>query len=330
MLQQIILITTGEPAGIGPDICLDLVDNEYNFTAKLILIGDINVLKERSLMLGKNISFNLITKDDLLDKDFLSKITPHNSLNILNVSCYEKVIAGTLSINNACYVMDILNCAITLTRNKITNKIVTAPVHKGVINKYGINFTGHTEYLAKAFNVDKVVMMLANDKMRVALLTTHIPLSQVPSYITLENLNKTLKIIFTSLAKLGIENPKIAVCGLNPHAGEDGEIGKEEVDIINPVIQSWQQQNYKIYGCYSADTLFLQAQNYDLILAMYHDQGLPVLKYANFNVGVNVTLGLPIIRTSVDHGTALSIAGTGKANSNSLIYAIQVIQNSNV
>ncbi len=330
MNKKLLLITSGEPSGIGIDICLDLVNSEQNICYKIVVIGDINVFKERSLLLNKNITFNVLNKSELFNSDFLMVNTPSNVLNILHVSCYDKVIPGVLNKSNSRYVIDILDYAIELTKQNVTNMIVTGPVHKGIINKAGINFSGHTEYFADAFKVKKVVMMLANEKMRVALLTTHIPLYQVSKQVTKENLNQTLEIIFKYLSISGLNNPKVAVCGLNPHAGEDGEIGSEELEIINPVIQSWRNKKYNIHGCFSADTIFLQANNYDLILAMYHDQGLPVLKYSGFNTGVNITLGLPIIRTSVDHGTALNLAGTGSANSDSLKFAIDIALKNNI
>ena len=189
---------------------------------------------------------------------------------------------------------------------------------------------GHTEYLAEKFGIPKVIMMLANQYMKVALLTTHLPLKDVALRVTKDNLNQTLKIIIEYFTgKFGIANPKIAVCGLNPHAGDGGYLGLEEIEIINPVINEWQQKGYNVSGSHSADSVFLNAKNYDLILAMYHDQGLPVLKYSGFESGINVTLGLPIIRTSVDHGTAINLAGTGLANSESLMYAIEFAININ-
>ena len=317
--KPLICITTGEPAGIGPDICLDLINSSYINKFNLLLIGDINLLAKRAKLLNKNVT--LLRVDDV---DNFPKLAI-NQLAILHVDCPEHECIGKPVAINANYVLTILDTAINLCLAQKSQIIVTAPVNKDVLNLNGLNFSGHTEYFAEKFGIDKVVMMLANNLMRVALLTTHIPLSKVPEQITLENLDATLKIIHTSFANnFNLSYPKVAVCGLNPHAGESGYLGTEEVEIINPVIQKWQQNGYLVSGAYPADTIFNRADEFDVILAMYHDQGLPVLKYSGFETGVNVTLGLPIIRTSVDHGTALDLAGKGIASSLSLHSALEV------
>lgn len=314
--KKIILVTSGDPAGIGPDICLDIVRHNFSDKYKIVVVGSVEVLQQRAKLLKRQI---LIERIDNLTVDLKSA-----GLAVLNVDCCDTVIPGKLNPNNSAYVLKILDVAIDLCQQNLSNIIVTAPVNKAVINQAQVNFVGHTEYFAAKFAIPKVVMMLANSKMRVALLTTHLPLKQVANSITTDNLNQSLTIITKTLARYGIANPKIAVCGLNPHAGEGGYLGDEEVTIINPVIRQWQDKGYNISGSYPADTVFLQAHEYDLILAMYHDQGLPVLKYSGFEDGINVTLGLPIIRTSVDHGTALDLAGSGRARSESLIRAIEL------
>lgn len=318
MNKPIILITSGEPGGIGIDICLDLplVDD-----CRLIVLGDINLLANRAKLLNKQIKLYQISLDNIHNNDFIS--VPFDVVLVLHVECPELDIVGKLNIKNAKYVLELLDIASSLCESKIVNAMVTAPVNKEIINKAGYNFSGHTEYLANRFGCHKVVMMLANSVMKVALLTTHLPLSEVPRQVTRENLQETLQIIITVFNQhYKIANPKIAICGLNPHAGEGGYLGSEELMIIDPLIKEWQDNGYNISGSYPADTIFNRAGDFDLILAMYHDQGLPVLKYADFAGGVNITLGLPIIRISVDHGTALSLAGSGRANAQSLHQAI--------
>lgn len=317
-----ILVTLGDPAGIGPDICLDIVGRQ--FSQEIVVIGDANVLKSRNKTLKKGVEFEVIGAQDL------TSLKPSTKLHVLHIECPNKVLVGVLNPDNSEYVLNSLDMAINLCKKNLANSIVTAPVSKEMINQSGIKFLGHTEYLAEKFGIAKVVMMLANQYMKVALLTTHLPLKDVASNVTKENLNQTLKIIVDYFTcKFGIENPKIAVCGLNPHAGDGGYLGLEEIEIINPVIKEWQAKGYNVSGSHSADSVFLNAKEYDLILAMYHDQGLPVLKYSGFESGINVTLGLPIIRTSVDHGTAINLAGTGLANSESLMYAIEFAININ-
>lgn len=317
--KPLICITTGEPAGIGPEICLDLVNSPHVSKNNLLLIGDINLLQKRARLLNKNI--RLVKVEDIDNFPTLKA----NELAVFHLDCPEHECIGKPLTANANYVLAILDTAINLCIAKKSQIIVTAPVNKDVLNLDGVKFSGHTEYFAEKFGVDKVVMMLANDLMRVALLTTHVPLSKVPEQITVENLNATLKIIQDSfINNFNLSRPKIAVCGLNPHAGENGYLGTEEIEIINPVIKKWQEKGSLVSGAYPADTIFNRAKEFDLILAMYHDQGLPVLKYSGFETGVNVTLGLPVIRTSVDHGTALDLAGKGVASSLSLHSALDL------
>ena len=300
--RQLICVTSGEPAGIGPEICLDLVDSSYNRDYRLLVIGDINLLKSRALLLNRQIEFNQIS--DPLHDSF-----DRQKLNVLHTSCSKHDCLGVPDVNNAAYVLATLDKAIELCKNKVSRIIVTAPINKDIINQAGAKFSGHTEYFAEKFNISKVVMMLSNQILKVALLTTHLPLKEVPAQITAANLEQILTIIHQSFSEyFGISKPKIAVCGLNPHAGENGYLGSEEIEIINPVINSWQQRGYNVTGSYPADTIFNRHAEFDLILAMYHDQGLPIVKFSGFEHGVNTTLGLPIIRTSVDHGTAFNIA----------------------
>lgn len=320
MNKRLILVTSGEPGGIGPDICLD-IPQSYNHMYIIVVVGDSNLLKRRADLLHKALTIKSISYDQLLSKDI-----GHNSydeLLVLHVTCPNHDTLGELKIENARYVLGVLDLAVALCQKQIADCIVTAPVSKENINQAGYLFSGHTEYLAAKFLCSKVVMMLSNLKMKVALVTTHLALKDVQRYITPSNLNQTIEILINAFtAYFGVNNPKIAVCGLNPHAGEGGFLGTEEIRIINPVINSWQLRGFNVTGSYSADTIFNHTGDFDVILAMYHDQGLPVLKYSGFNSGINVSLGLPVIRTSVDHGTALNLAGTGMADSSSLRHAL--------
>jgi 4-hydroxythreonine-4-phosphate dehydrogenase len=234
---------------------------------------------------------------------------------------------GVLNPQNSNYVVNCLQRALDGCLSKEFDGVVTGPVHKGVINDANIEFTGHTEFFADGANIEKVVMMLATDELRVALVTTHLPLSAVSAAITKQNVTQTLSIVNASFEEqFGKANPRIAVCGLNPHAGENGHMGTEEIEIISPVIEALHQRNPNISGPWPADTIFVREKlaDYDVVVAMYHDQGLPVLKHNGFGRAVNVTLGLPFIRTSVDHGTALDLAGTGTADIGSLLTAIDL------
>lgn len=300
-----IAITSGEPAGIGPDICLALAAR--HFPARLVVLGDRQLLAERARQLGLSI----------------------DGLVIEHIPLRAPCQPGVLNAANAAYVLDLLDRAIAGCRSGEYAAMVTAPVHKGIINDAGIAFTGHTEYLAENTGTRRVVMMLAdlhgNSGLRVALATTHLALKDVAAAITREELTTTLRILHADLVnKFGISNPRILVAGLNPHAGEDGHMGREEIDVIAPVIESLKAEGMDLVGPLPADTLFTKncLAGSHAQLAMYHDQGLAVLKFAAFDEGVNITLGLPIIRTSVDHGTALDLAGTGRANAQSLFAAI--------
>ena len=288
---------------------------QQNIDADIIIIGDKDALAARAKQL--NIDINLLPYDP--------KNTQRNqSISVLHLPTTEKVIAGNLNVNNSQYVLNTLNTAIVGCQNNDFDAIVTAPVHKGIINEADIDFTGHTEYLADRTNTQQVVMMLVGGGLRVALATTHLPLSKVAKAITKKSLEKTIRILHADLiGKFNIKNPRILIAGLNPHAGEDGYLGGEEITTINPVLVSLRKEGMELIGALPADTLFTEhhLKNADAVLAMYHDQGLPVLKHASFGKGINITLGLPIIRTSVDHGTALDLAGTGNINIGSMLAA---------
>jgi len=284
----------------------------------LVLIGDKTALDIRAAALGLPVV-----------PEFLAGGVgePEHPVSVWNHPLPEFVMPGTLNPQNSREIPYMLDTAIHGCMSGYFAAMITAPVHKGAINDAGIAFTGHTEYLAAATNTARVVMMLAGGGLRVALATTHLPLKDVPAAIEARSLTETLRILERDLRdKFGIAKPRIAVCGLNPHAGEGGYLGSEENDVITPVIDSLLSEGMQVYGPYPADTIFVasHAEGYDAILAMYHDQGLPVLKRASFGNGVNVTLGLPFIRTSVDHGTALDLAGTGRADPGSLFAAVEL------
>jgi 4-hydroxythreonine-4-phosphate dehydrogenase len=311
-----IAITAGEPAGIGPDLCLLLTSQPLN--AKITIVGDIEMLASRAKQL--NINTKLTT--------FKADATPEkNTLSVLHVPVNKPVIAGKLNQENSAYVLKTLITATQACQEGLFDAIVTAPVHKGIINQANIPFTGHTEFLAELTHTKQVVMMLVGGGLRVALATTHLPISQVSANINQVSLEETIRILNADLInKFNIPNPRILVAGLNPHAGESGYLGNEEITTINPVLEKLRHEGMILSGALPADTLFTQQhlKNADAVLAMYHDQGLSVLKYASFGQGVNVTLGLPIIRTSVDHGTALELAGTGNINTGSMLAAINL------
>ena len=314
-----LLITPGDPAGIGPDITLAVA--QQNFDAEIFVIADPDLLAERAQLLGMQIQLNIFDK---LPTDVIKHVA--GQLNILPIKLAAPSIAGKLNSKNSRYVLDCLTLAAKYCMNNEASAMVTGPVHKGVINKAGISFTGHTEFLANLSN-SKPIMMLATESLRVALATTHLPLSKVSQAITIESLNYIISTLNNFLLEqCHIKNPSILICGLNPHAGEDGHLGMEEIEIIEPAIQHCKQQGVNITGPTPADTVFTTSSlaHTDVVLAMYHDQGLPVLKHTGFGKAVNVTLGLPFIRTSVDHGTALNLAGSGKANINSMLAAINM------
>ncbi|WP_371751524.1 4-hydroxythreonine-4-phosphate dehydrogenase PdxA [Snodgrassella alvi] len=313
--QLIIAVTSGEPAGIGPDICLDLASQDW--PQRIVVLGDMQLLQQRAAQLNKKITIQAYQPD--------SNKPVSGVLEVCHIPVQVSVQAGKLNVQNAAYVLQLLDRAYTGIEQGEFAAIVTAPVHKGIINDSGIAFSGHTEYLAAKSATSQVVMMLTGGGLRVALATTHLPLRAVADTLTLELLTEVLTILHHDLqTKFGLIQPRILVAGLNPHAGESGHLGNEENDIIIPVISQLQQKGMQITGPFPADTLFqpFMLEQADAVLAMYHDQGLPVLKYASFGEGVNITLGLPFIRTSVDHGTALNLAGTGEATSSSLFAAI--------
>lgn len=313
-----IILTPGEPSGIGPDVTIMAIQKKW--PVELVICADSDVLLSRAKQI------NLPLK--LHPYNTTNKISPclPGEASILNIPVSKKVIPGQLDIANNNYVINTLKQASQRCINKEFSALVTGPINKSIINKGGILFTGHTEFLAEINQCKKTVMMLSNNKLRIALVTTHIPISTVSQSITKKSLLDTIIILIKGLQKyFNILNPKIYVCGLNPHSGESGYIGREEIDIIIPTLNHLRKHmHYNIVGPLPADTIFQPEylNHADVILAMYHDQGLPVLKYLGFNQSVNITFGLPFIRTSVDHGSALNIAGTGKAQSNSMIMAI--------
>ncbi len=313
-----IAITSGEPAGIGPDLCVMLT--QYDINAKIIVIGDPTVINQRAQRL--NIQIDIITIDSPIDCPEHKK----GSLTILPVNVIADVECGKLNPLNAKYVTDILTIAGEGCMLSTFDAIVTAPVHKQVINEGGLEFSGHTEFLADLTKAHLPVMMLATPGLRVALVTTHLPLSMISAAITKERLEQVINILDHDLRhRFALKAPQILVCGLNPHAGEGGYLGMEEINIIEPTINKLRLNGINLSGPFPADTIFTPKfiKKADAILAMYHDQGLPVLKYVGFGNAVNVTLGLPIIRTSVDHGTALDLSGSGKIDFGSMKYAIE-------
>ena len=310
-----ILISPGEPSGIGYDILFDLVNQK--FSSDIIVVTSYNLLLERAKILKKKINF---VKVDINDK-YIPKLKS-NEIIVHDIKCNKKVKIGKPSIKHAPLIIESLNMCINSCLEKRADAMVTGPVQKHILLKYGEKFSGHTEYIAtKTGGIP--IMMLHSKKIKIALLTTHVPLKNVPKLIKIERIKEYVKIISKDLhKKFGIKNPRINICGLNPHSGEDGYIGKEEKEIISPAISSLKKSGYNVFGPFSADTIFTK-NNADIILAMYHDQALPVIKTIGFGSIVNTTLGIPIVRTSVDHGTALDIAGTNKADASSLISAIK-------
>lgn len=314
-----IAFTPGEPAGIGPDLAVQIAQLEL--AAKLVVIADPEMLYQRAKKL--NLPLKIIFYDPHNPVSSIAK----GQLLVQPIPLVQSVNCGHLNPNNAAYVLATLQHAVQGCLKKEFGALVTGPVHKGVINEAGISFSGHTEYLAQLTAASKVVMMLMTASLKVALVTTHLPLRAVADAITVTTLTETLNVLQLALQQyFSLEQPRILVCGLNPHAGEGGHIGREEIDIIIPTLEKLRQQGMNIIGPIPADTAFIpqNLNQADVVVTMYHDQGLPVLKYAGFDHAVNVTLGLPFIRTSVDHGTALDLAGTGKASAESLLAAIQV------
>jgi len=308
-----IAYTPGEPAGIGPELIIALAQSAQ--AHEIVVIADPELLRQRAEQLQLPLTLRPLTLTSP------AKPTQAGELVYLAEPLRAACQTGQLNPANADYVLATLNHAIDGCQRGDFDAYVTGPAHKGVINEAGIRFSGHTEYLAERTATDKVVMMLATEGLRVALATTHIPLSQVPAAITEAELSQVLRILHRDLQQqFGIEQPNILVCGLNPHAGEGGHMGREEIEVIEPTLEKLRAEGMTLQGPLPADTLFTPKvlDGSDAVLAMYHDQGLPVLKFKGFGQAVNITLGLPIIRTSVDHGTALDLAGTGRADLGSL------------
>ena len=336
-----LVITSGEPAGIGMDIILMLADRQQlNLPNRaVIVLADINALQERYSELKQKgavkdgLMIQQLAMDELHELKDLPKIaqpSAHDTILVVDVPTAQPVVAGQLNPHNARMVIAQLQLAHKLAISKQVAAIVTAPLQKSVIMTVLPDFMGHTEFFMQQSGLDKVVMMLANSLMKVALVTTHLPLRAVADAISHEEVAKTVDIVIHDCQqKFGLTHPKILVCGLNPHAGESGYLGREEIDIINPVLQHYRDQGVDISLAMPADTLFTQKHiaTADAIIAMYHDQGLAPLKSHGFGETVNITLGLPYIRTSVDHGTALDLAGTGKASADSLYRAIDYANN---
>ena len=315
-----VLITPGEPAGIGPDLAVQIAQEKW--PAELVVIADPELLCARAKQLDLP-PLNLVTCD--LQKP----AEPHQpgTLKIIPVALQTPCVTGQLNRDNAAYVMRCLELATDACLNKQAQALVTGPIQKSIMNEAGLPFSGHTEFLAERCGVSQALMLFVVNKMKVALVTTHLPLADVPKAITPEKLMATVRLLDHELQKkFGIMQPRILVCGLNPHAGENGHLGREEIEIITPALNQLRDKNINVIGPLPADTIFTEKniKDADAILAMYHDQALPVVKYAGFSNAVNVTLGLPIIRTSVDHGTALDIAGTKKADPDSLKAAIKL------
>lgn len=317
MICKRIAITPGEPAGIGPELMLALAAQDW--PAELVVIADPELIQSRAKALGKSLTL----------QPYRPELPPRpqraGTLTIIPVTLAKPTTPGVLNEANGLYVLETLKRASDGNMSGEFAAVVTGPVHKGIINKAGVSFSGHTEFFAQQANVPDVVMLLAAPGLRVAQVTTHIPLAYVAKAITEDRLSKIIRILHAELkSKFALPNPRIYVCGLNPHAGEDGHLGREELDIIIPTLDILRAEGMDLVGPLSSDTVFQQKymQDADAFLAMYHDQGLPVLKYIGFGQAVNITLGLPFIRTSVDHGTALELAGTDQIDAGSMLCAL--------
>ncbi len=312
-------VTAGEPAGIGPDLCIALANTagDHDF----VVISDAGLLRERANQLGASIAVTGIAASDVG-----ARTSKPGELLVVDLPYPAKTVCGQLDKANSQTLLDGLALAVDGCLDGRFAGLVTAPVQKSIINDAGIAFTGHTEFLARRSGSGRPVMMLVAGKLRVALASTHLPLREVPDYLTQDVVEDVIEILYRDLqTKFGIARPDIVVCGLNPHAGEGGHLGNEDEAVIRPVVESFAERGLNVRGPLPADTAFTPAAgNKDAVLAMYHDQGLPVLKYAGFGHAVNVTLGLPIVRTSVDHGTALDLAGTGRADSGSMLAALEL------
>ena len=315
-VRPVLAITSGEPAGIGPELCARLVERDC--PARLVVLGDSDLIRERAALAGHPVTVRHYEPRQAGEQGVLE---------VLHLPLVAPSRIGLPDPANARYVLGLLDCALAGCVSGEFAGMVTAPVHKGVICDAGVPFSGHTEYLAERTGTPRVVMMLVGGGLRVALVTTHLPLSAVPSAITPQAVEETLRILNADLvARFGLASPRILVAGLNPHAGEGGHLGREEIEVITPVLERLRGEGMHLIGPLPADTLFVPhtLAHGDAALVMYHDQGLPVLKHASFGGGVNVTLGLPVIRTSVDHGTAFDLAGTGGAEPGSLYAAVDL------
>lgn len=314
-----LILTAGEPAGIGPDLCVAIAHRAW--PCDLVVAGSASLLRERAQQLDSRI--------EIIAWRSQAERVPHapGTLKVLDVALGAPAQSGVLDARNARHVLELLDTAIAGCQRGKYDAMVTAPVQKSVLNDAGIPFSGHTEYLAERTNTAQPVMLLMAGRLRVALATTHIPLAAVSEALTADLIEGLLRVLDHDLrTRFGIPSPRILVCGLNPHAGEAGYLGREEIEIIAPALERLRATGLRLTGPAPADTAFTprMLEGTDAVLAMFHDQGLPVLKYAGFGHAVNVTLGLPLIRTSVDHGTALDLAGTGKADPGSLIAAIEL------
>lgn len=310
-----LVVTAGEPAGIGPELCLALADTSR--ATQLVVIADADMLAQRAADMGRPVEIS----------SYEPGSAPRaGALSVIHHPLANRAICGQLDTANAQSLLVGLIRAVEGCKSGEFAALITAPLQKSIINDAGISFTGHTEFLAELTDTPVPVMLLVADELRVALASTHLPLSEVPSYLTTDGIIQVLQVLHADLqSKFRIAEPEIVVCGLNPHAGEGGHLGSEDQEIIAPAISACALNGMNVRGPLPADTAFTPAAGHaDAILAMYHDQGLPVIKYAGFGHAVNVTLGLPIIRTSVDHGTALDIAGKGTADSSSLIAAVEL------
>ena len=313
-----IAVSSGDPAGIGPDICIKAFGQKKIYDFSPVIFGDKELFKSRAKTLGINADIQIYKGQEELSND---------SFWIANRDCNLNILPGKPDPNCANFIISNFQQAVKRTISKEFEAVVTCPINKEIINKGGINFTGHTEELAKLSKIDKVVMMLATQELKVALATTHLPLREVPEYITQDHIEETILIINNDLQEnWKIKNPLIKVLGLNPHAGDGGFLGSEDQEILIPVIKKLNDMGLNISGPHSADTAFINNNQIkpDIVLAMYHDQGLPVIKTIGFGKITNVTLGLPFIRTSVDHGTAYDMAGSIQADESSLIEAAKI------
>ncbi len=310
-MMKPILVTTGDPAGIGPDICINVAMHLDN----LVFVGDKAMLTERAMLL--NITVEIIDYEP-------KRLSRPGQMMVYHIPCSEKVKAGQPDVKNSKAILAMLEWSCFAVLQNQFSALVTAPVNKAIVQHAKNDFFGHTEYFQKLCQSPQVVMMLADEHMRVALVTTHVALREVADKITPQSIKMVVETVHRGLKQdFGISQPKIAIAGLNPHAGENGVLGQEEIQVIEPTVKLLRKQGIDIEGPFSADTLFIK-KGYDVFVAMYHDQGLNVLKYASFGKAANISLGLPMIRTSVDHGTAFEIAGTGKAKSDSMVTAIKM------